>query len=82
MPAKLLGVTLRCPGVSLQAMPDDEIADLLTQIVKLERKVSDLTLLAQYLFALVYQTQRITDQQETAFKEIPKLLERLQQNEI
>ena len=63
-------------------MPNDEISDLLTQIVKLERKVSDLTLLAQQLFALVYQTQRITDQQETAFKEIPKLLERLQRNEI
>ena len=63
-------------------MPNDEISDLLTQIVKLERKVSDLTLLAQQLFALVHQTQRITEQQETAFKEIPKLLQRLQQNEI
>jgi hypothetical protein len=41
-------------------MPNDEISDLLTQIVKLERKVSDLTLLAQHLFALVHQTQRIT----------------------
>jgi hypothetical protein len=40
-------------------MPNDEISDLLTQIVKLERKVSDLTLLTQHLFALVHQTQRV-----------------------
>ena len=55
-------------------MPNDEIGDLLTEIVKLQRKVSGLTHVAQHLFVLASSNQRFTEEQETAFKEIPKLL--------
>ena len=53
----------------------------MTEIVKLQRKVSGLTLVAQHLFVLASSNQRFTEEQETAFKEIPKLLEQIQGNE-
>jgi hypothetical protein len=51
-------------------MPNDEIGDLLTEIVKLQRKVSGLAHVAQHLFVLASSNQRFTEEQETAFKEI------------
>ena len=41
-------------------MPNDEIGDLLTEIVKLQRKVSGLTHVAQHLFVLASSNQRLT----------------------
>jgi hypothetical protein len=64
------------------ASTEPEIEDLLTDIVRLQRQVSDLTAVAEQLFALVSNTQRFTEQQETAFKKIPKLLEHVRHPEV
>ena len=49
--------------------------DQLTEIVKLQRQVSALIEIVEHLYTLGASTQRFNDQQETAFKAIPQLLE-------
>jgi hypothetical protein len=56
-------------------MADSEIGDLQTEILKLQRQVAGLTKVAEHLFTLVGSTQRFTEQSDTAYREIPKLLE-------
>jgi hypothetical protein len=63
-------------------MPDQEIADLLTEIVRLQRQVSDLTAVVEHLFTLASSVQRFSEQQEIAFKEIPKLLEHIRKPDV
>ena len=48
--------------------------DPLTEIVSLQRQVSALIEIVEHLYTLAGSTQRFSDQQEKAFKEIPKLL--------
>jgi hypothetical protein len=50
--------------------------------VTLQRKVSDLTRVAQSLFVLASTGYRVTEEQEIALKEIPKPLRQIQQPEI
>lgn len=49
--------------------------DPLTEIVSLQRQVSALIEIVEHLYTLAGSTQRFSDQQESAFQEIPKLLE-------
>ena len=73
-------------------MPDDTLINLTYQvdrheaelkrdakdIAKLQHKVSDLTFLVENLYVLVYAVHRTTEEQESPFKEIPKLLRQIQ----
>lgn len=55
---------------------DTELGSQLTQIVALERKVADLTTIAQALFALCSSIQRTSDAQENAFKSLEERLKK------
>ena len=64
-------------GKSIFAASDSEISDLMTEIVRLQRQVGALTAVVQHLYTLTGTVNRFTDQQMTAYDEIPELLEHI-----
>jgi chaperonin cofactor prefoldin len=56
---------------------DTELSSQLTQLVALERKVADLTTIAEALFALCSSIQRTSHTQEDAFKSLEERLKKI-----
>jgi hypothetical protein len=57
---------------------DEELSNQMTHIAALERKVADLTKIADNLFVLCSSIQRTSDEQANAFKVITEQLQLLE----